>query len=441
MKKVINVIICSILTFMLTSNIVLAQVSYTIEDINADVPGLTQIGELGGKNLYKFKCDGNEYYMFSGKSRIIDYKKDVFDFFVKKLGTTAYIWTGKYYMIYSNDISWDMAYNTDQWKTSHGKIMLYDENFNLTKEYTAPSYIAEAGCDNGIYYYKTLDGTTYVSSDAEQWELGERNPEQTRKWHDTYISADYVGEQYILINHMSFDGDKFYDICYEKNCDQVKSFSGELRTVAAPYIIRNQRTFSENETHSWIGISKDNVYYTYIDLNSIQFGNEDKKRVEAYKVFATDDYLYMELEEKMPFSSSKIPQQIRIKIPLSEIEAELNASIEAPIVVYNNKILGFENVPVIENGNTLVPIRFLFEQMGADVDWEQSTQTATISQNNTTISFDINNPVARVNGKNATMNIPAQLINGKTMVPVRFLSEELGYTVNWDGDKRIITIE
>ncbi|MCC8135948.1 MAG: copper amine oxidase N-terminal domain-containing protein [Ruminococcus sp.] len=113
----------------------------------------------------------------------------------------------------------------------------------------------------------------------------------------------------------------------------------------------------------------------------------------------------------------------------------------APYVVYNNKILAFEEPPVIENGTTLIPIRFLFEQMGAEVDWDSDTQTASISDDDTVISFSIDNTTAKVNGKSAEMTVSAQLINDKTMVPVRFLSEELGYTVTWDGDNRIITIE
>ena len=79
--------------------------------------------------------------------------------------------------------------------------------------------------------------------------------------------------------------------------------------------------------------------------------------------------------------------------------------------------------------------------MGAEVDWNDETQTATVTQNNTAIAFAINEADADINGQTVTMDVPAQLINGKTMVPVRFLSENLGYTVEWDDENRIITIE
>lgn len=113
----------------------------------------------------------------------------------------------------------------------------------------------------------------------------------------------------------------------------------------------------------------------------------------------------------------------------------------APKVKYRDTYLAFEQPPVVQDDRTLIPIRFLFEQMGADVGWNQETQTATVSQNNTAIAFAINETDADINGQTVTMDVPAQLINGKTMVPVRFLSENLGYTVDWDGENRIITIE
>ena len=131
----------------------------------------------------------------------------------------------------------------------------------------------------------------------------------------------------------------------------------------------------------------------------------------------------------------------RIKISLNELNKELDAMADAPYVMYNDEILGFRQPPVIENDRTLIPIRFLFEQMGATVDWNGETQTATITQDNTAVAFSINDTEADVNGQTVSMDVPAKLINDKTMVPLRFLSEELGYTVNWDGERRIITIE
>ena len=107
-----------------------------------------------------------------------------------------------------------------------------------------------------------------------------------------------------------------------------------------------------------------------------------------------------------------------------EIYSQLREKLDTnPVYVkFDGNILGFETPPVIEDGSTLVPMRFLFEQMGADVEWNQETQTATATLNNTAVTFAIDDTEAEVNNTPATMDVPARLINGKTMVPLRFLS-------------------
>ena len=119
---------------------------------------------------------------------------------------------------------------------------------------------------------------------------------------------------------------------------------------------------------------------------------------------------------------------------------------ELPIVRLNNTVLGFSTPPVMEEDRMLVPMRFLFEQMGAEVKWDENTQTATATvpvsadaqlrtfgaETAKSVTFAIDNTTATVNGATAEMDVPARLVNDKTMVPLRFLSENLGCTVDWD---------
>ena len=115
-------------------------------------------------------------------------------------------------------------------------------------------------------------------------------------------------------------------------------------------------------------------------------------------------------------------------------------------VQLNNRILGFSTPPVMEEDRMLVPMRFLFEQMGAEVNWDENTQTATATvpvstdaqlrtlgaETAKSVTFAIDDTTATVNGSTAEMDVPARLVNDKTMVPLRFLSENLGCTVDWD---------
>ena len=97
-------------------------------------------------------------------------------------------------------------------------------------------------------------------------------------------------------------------------------------------------------------------------------------------------------------------------------------------------------LPVVENDRTLIPLRGLFEKMGAEVNWDGSTCTASVLKNDTILSFRINYYNADVNGDIKYMDVPARLVNDRTMIPLRFLSEELGYTVEWVQDTKTIII-
>jgi hypothetical protein len=109
-------------------------------------------------------------------------------------------------------------------------------------------------------------------------------------------------------------------------------------------------------------------------------------------------------------------------------------------VKVDDTLLGFDTPPVIESDRTLVPLRFIFETLGAEVDWDANTQSALVESSGNSVRFSINDTNAKVNGQVKTMDIPARLIEAKTMVPLRFLSEELGFEVHWDEENRIATI-
>lgn len=121
-------------------------------------------------------------------------------------------------------------------------------------------------------------------------------------------------------------------------------------------------------------------------------------------------------------------------------------------VSVNGKILYLDQAPVLKSGTTLVPMRGIFEALGANIKWDSATRTvlantaseAELAANpaapNTKISLTINAPSATVNGQNVPLLAPAQIISGNTMVPLRFVGEAMGAKVKWDGAHRIIRV-
>ncbi len=111
-----------------------------------------------------------------------------------------------------------------------------------------------------------------------------------------------------------------------------------------------------------------------------------------------------------------------------------------PQVVLDGNKLQFDVDPVIENGRTLVPLRAIFEALGATVDWDDSTRTVTASKGSTKIVLTIGSNQATVNGKVYTLEVPARIINNRTLVPLRFIGEAFEEQVDWDGSTSTITI-
>ncbi|KAF1083864.1 Primary amine oxidase precursor [Sporotomaculum syntrophicum] len=93
-----------------------------------------------------------------------------------------------------------------------------------------------------------------------------------------------------------------------------------------------------------------------------------------------------------------------------------------------------------ESGATLVPLRAIFQSLGANVNWDGATQTVTAAKAQTTVKLQIGSYAALVNGQPLTLLVPGKIINGNTMVPLRFVSESLGANVNWDSSTQKISI-
>lgn len=96
--------------------------------------------------------------------------------------------------------------------------------------------------------------------------------------------------------------------------------------------------------------------------------------------------------------------------------------------------------PTIINGRTLVPLRTIFEALDASVQWDNATNTATAQKGDITVEVTIDKSTAYVNGQANTLDVPAQLINNRTMVPARFVSEALNARVLWDGRTETVYI-
>lgn len=109
-------------------------------------------------------------------------------------------------------------------------------------------------------------------------------------------------------------------------------------------------------------------------------------------------------------------------------------------VKVNGTVVKFDVQPFVESGRTLVPIRGIAEALKFKVDWDSNSATATLSKGSSTVKIKMLSDTAVVNGKEVKMDVTARIKDGRTIVPLRFVSESLDCTVDWFATNKIAAI-
>lgn len=110
-------------------------------------------------------------------------------------------------------------------------------------------------------------------------------------------------------------------------------------------------------------------------------------------------------------------------------------------VIVNGKEVEFDQPPIIENNRTLVPLRAIFEALGASVGWDNDTNSIIATKDNTIIFMQIGHNKLFKNNETITLDVPPQLVNDRTLVPVRAIAESFDLKVSWDEATQTVTIE
>ncbi len=117
---------------------------------------------------------------------------------------------------------------------------------------------------------------------------------------------------------------------------------------------------------------------------------------------------------------------------------------DTPKVMFNGTEMEFESAPYIKNDFTMVPFRAIFEAMGATVGWDQDSKSVVgyleTEDDFIDIGMQIDLPYAFVRGEKVDLDIPAEITDDFTFVPLRFVAENLGADVEWDHDNYTVII-
>ena len=126
----------------------------------------------------------------------------------------------------------------------------------------------------------------------------------------------------------------------------------------------------------------------------------------------------------------KTDKSIQLKLVVGDSKARLNS-----------ETIQLDVPPQIINGRTLIPVRFISESFGCVVGWDASSGKITISRGDFSIVLFKDKKTAYINGEEFQLDVPATIVSGRTLVPVRFISEGFGAEVSWEGETKTITID
>jgi hypothetical protein len=143
--------------------------------------------------------------------------------------------------------------------------------------------------------------------------------------------------------------------------------------------------------------------------------------------------------EKQPAANAPASEKPASQQPANK-KSTIQLTVDNPRATVQGKSLSLDVAPTVVNGNTLVPLRFLAESLGAEVKWNGDERKITLTQKGQTIELWIDRTSALVNGRTVTLEAAPQIISDTTVVPLRFISETFKQEVQYEASTRKITI-
>jgi len=214
----------------------------------------------------------------------------------------------------------------------------------------------------------------------------------------------------------------------EIKLDKFSIFSS--KDINLTYQLKSDLDFSYQiyTTAPWIKISNAQGKISDMKISFTILGRKLEPWQRNQSVISVTFPDYPELNKDFPITVDAIGNQMVIQITTGK--TNLN----------ENEAFILDPLPIIRKGRTFAGYSFMDVFGGCKIDWDNATKGVTISTRENSISFQIGDPEATVDGKNVEMDVPAFFLNGKSYFPVRFISENLGASVQYEPKTQMITI-
>ncbi len=209
---------------------------------------------------------------------------------------------------------------------------------------------------------------------------------------------------------------------YPQQKDAINLWSGNLNedsfSLMPPISLTQEESFEINSIMNNIGTYTDEMFAKYV-IGMDMLDSFDKY-VETVKKMGIDRAVYLMQSALYRYNNRLDGDKISMMV--------------------NGKQMEMDTDPIIISGRPILPIRFVIEGLGGSVEWDGRNKTVTAILDDTVIVLKMNSADAMVNNEPETLNMEVMPLNDRTYVPVEFIEENLGVNVDWDENTRMVII-
>lgn len=277
--------------------------------------------------------------------------------------------------------------------------------------------------------------------------------ESYRKVEDyMQVVIEYYDENYCGIKSvgLGFSDGSIYTIPAE---DAIIDYGFEVK-ASISYAYLGERKYTENGEFKIEKMRLDDKYTPDViaEMRSTRTVNNELENILTAEY--VEDWLYGDDEPDTDISDKPIeepveepdeqpgelPEDDNPELPPEDIADKTDETEDIKISL-DDKELDFDSQqPLIENDRVLVPMRKIFEELGAEIEWDEETQTVTATIGDTVITLQIGKNEITKNGVTTEIDTETQLVNDRTLVPLRAVSESFGNTVTWNAETKTVEI-
>lgn len=292
--------------------------------------------------------------------------------------------------------AWDeYGYSIKDTVTAH-KIYLFDNDFEYLYDVQFDEFVKNMVYANGLTYAETGDYQKFISYDGLSFKRLKSDydmPVTNGKY-----SILKTGNEFFMTDGRGASKLEFY----KKAPSEIYSAGGIF------YRILSWKNFDfDTDTGNVLAVSADGVNWVEVFLPN--------RLLTLKNIEYRDNTLYVYTKYETLVFNDIIPKD-NIKVNL------------------DNEYLIFDVGAKVVNSRTMVPLRAIFEKLDARVEWDNEARQIHIESDDTDMVFTIDSDIALLNGEEVKIDAPPIIDNSRTLIPIRFLAENLGYTVSWEQE-------